>query len=77
VKFTIYIIFVQSLCAYGYVQNYGMVVSALEAYKKKVSMVERCNLWLVKGNQDLVFRWKMMINDGICKSSSVFQALAS
>jgi hypothetical protein len=28
----------------------GLVVSALEAYKKKVSMVERCNLWLVKGD---------------------------
>jgi hypothetical protein len=45
----------------------GMVVSALEAYKKKVSMVERCNLWLLKGDRDSVFRWKMTINAGICK----------
>jgi hypothetical protein len=50
-----------------------MVVSALEAYKKKVSMVERCNLWLVKGDQDSVFRWKMTINDGTCKVQVCFK----
>jgi hypothetical protein len=29
----------------------GMVVLALKTRKKEVSMVERCRLWLAKGNQ--------------------------
>jgi hypothetical protein len=54
----------------------GMVVSALKTHKE-VSMVERCNLWLVKGNQiwHLGSRWWSMPTFTKFKVCSKFQFL--